>query len=327
MPPQVPLQAPNVNNDDAKSVLRRGKLQRQLYKTRLCTHYGNGSCKYGVNCVFAHDPLDVHDTPDLRKTRVCKSYMAGKCTEIDCIFAHGEGELRSFDWFYKKSLCAWYAKGACVNGGHCRFAHGSHEIRRPLMRKLIDREGTESSYLSAARLGQGGTSSSSSPPPPQSTGTVTQSSGEDARLDLLSRELEERRKVAEDRVQEIVRTAPGRTDPWFDQAVISPPFDAKSAPRPGMVPMPSSLLEANGAPCQDASATFPRACGDAGGTFPRACGGSAQSRHSPVELGHEQWKGIAVLTPSFNGNEISEVSEVGIFNLEAGVSEFVRLAL
>jgi hypothetical protein len=237
---------------DAVPELRRGKLQRQLYKTRLCTHYEAGSCRYGATCVFAHNPRDILDTPDLRKTRLCKQFMVGNCSEPDCTFAHGESELRSFDWFYKKSLCAWFDKGACVNGSQCRFAHGVHEIRKPPMRKL-DRDDSSRKVFSNFDWGESEASD---------------------RLEhsFLSRELQERESIAEQRALELARNSPEPSDlrglqeaRQSQQMVVAskqlasaarletvpppppgPPTSVSRVPQPGLVPIPSSLLEVNG---------------------------------------------------------------------------------
>ncbi|CAE7587641.1 unnamed protein product, partial [Symbiodinium pilosum] len=67
--------------------------------------------------------------PDLRKTRMCKAFAEGKCTDETCAFAHGEQELVSTGLFHKMSLCKWNEKGKCRNGSQCRFAHGLEELR------------------------------------------------------------------------------------------------------------------------------------------------------------------------------------------------------
>jgi hypothetical protein len=102
---------------------------RQLKCTRLCAFHLRGECKYGSRCTFAHTSDQLQRMPDLRKTRMCKSFAEGRCNDPECKFAHGQSELRSTGEYYKKALCAWYAKGRCVNGNRCRFAHGAHELR------------------------------------------------------------------------------------------------------------------------------------------------------------------------------------------------------
>jgi hypothetical protein len=88
-----------------------------------------GVCQFGDSCAFAHSCDELQGAPDLRKTRLCKSFVDGVCQDPDCTFAHTEEELRSTDMFYKKTLCMWHEKNACRNGDQCRFAHGVAELR------------------------------------------------------------------------------------------------------------------------------------------------------------------------------------------------------
>lgn len=104
-------------------------LHRQLRKTKFCSYFLKGACQYGKDCAFAHTCAELEATPDLQKTRLCKSYAEGKCTDKDCLFAHGEQQLVSTGLFHKMSLCKWYDKGRCRNGNECRFAHGPAELR------------------------------------------------------------------------------------------------------------------------------------------------------------------------------------------------------
>jgi len=107
----------------------KNAIDQQLKCTRLCTFHLRGECKYGNQCTFAHTSNQLQRTPDLRKTRLCKAFAAGRCDESVCNFAHGQAELRATGICYKKALCAWHAKGKCINGDRCRFAHGVHELR------------------------------------------------------------------------------------------------------------------------------------------------------------------------------------------------------
>lgn len=108
---------------------RRACLHRQLHKTKFCTYHLKGACHYGTECAFAHSCVELQVTPDLRKTRICKAFLEGKCMDPGCDFAHGEEELISTGLFHKKSLCKWNEKGRCRNGDQCRFAHGTSELR------------------------------------------------------------------------------------------------------------------------------------------------------------------------------------------------------
>jgi hypothetical protein len=107
--------------------ITRNCLHKQLRKTKFCLYHLNGACQFGDNCAFAHSTMELQGAPDLRKTRLCKSYTEGGCNDPNCTFAHSEEELRSTDMFYKKTLCMWFEKGRCRNGEQCRFAHGMDE--------------------------------------------------------------------------------------------------------------------------------------------------------------------------------------------------------
>lgn len=108
---------------------RRACLHKQLHKTKFCSYYLKGACHYGDDCAFAHTCAELQATPDLRKTRTCKAFAEGKCTDENCSFAHGEHQLISTGLFHKMSLCKWHEKGRCRNGDQCRFAHGVGELR------------------------------------------------------------------------------------------------------------------------------------------------------------------------------------------------------
>jgi len=107
------------------------KLQQQLHRTRLCTYFLQGDCRYGARCAYAHTSTEIESAPDFRKTRLCKAFQDGVCKNPNCDFAHGLLELRSTDTFFKQAACMWYSKGRCRNGESCRFAHGKDDIRAP----------------------------------------------------------------------------------------------------------------------------------------------------------------------------------------------------
>lgn len=116
-------------DEGASNGKQRAGLHRQLVKTKFCMYHLKGTCQYGSACSFAHSNSELQSTPDLWKTRLCKAYAEGGCTDPDCSFAHGEGELRSTDIFFKKTLCIWHQKGKCRDGDRCRYAHGISELR------------------------------------------------------------------------------------------------------------------------------------------------------------------------------------------------------
>lgn len=106
-------------------------LHQHLVKTKICSYFSKGACHYGDDCAFAHSTTELKNTPNLRKTRICKAFVEGRCYNKNCNFAHGERELVKTELFHKKSLCVWHEKGSCRNGYNCRFAHGVAELRRP----------------------------------------------------------------------------------------------------------------------------------------------------------------------------------------------------
>jgi len=123
--PQVTVEA----KVDPEDTTHRVTLHKHLRKTRFCMYHFQGACQFGTDCSFAHNLSEMHQTPDLRKTQLCKSYSEGECTDPTCTFAHGDDELRSTEMFFKKTLCIWNEKGKCRNAEKCRFAHGVKEMR------------------------------------------------------------------------------------------------------------------------------------------------------------------------------------------------------
>lgn len=117
------------SEEDATNGKQKLGLQRQLAKTKFCMYHLKGICQYGSDCTFAHSRAELQSTPDLWKTRLCKAYAGGGCTDPKCSFAHGESELCSTDKFFKNTLCIWNEKGKCKDGDRCRFAHGISQLR------------------------------------------------------------------------------------------------------------------------------------------------------------------------------------------------------
>eukprot|EP00418_Pyrodinium_bahamense_P021995 CAMPEP_0179132166 /NCGR_PEP_ID=MMETSP0796-20121207/62807_1 /TAXON_ID=73915 /ORGANISM="Pyrodinium bahamense, Strain pbaha01" /LENGTH=290 /DNA_ID=CAMNT_0020831103 /DNA_START=125 /DNA_END=998 /DNA_ORIENTATION=+ len=130
---------------DAHAQRARSVLSKQMQKTKLCDFHKEGRCKYGSACAFAHSAEELKEMPDLRKTRICRAFSRGDCSDANCKFAHGAQELRTTDLCYKT---------AAENG--CRFAHGSEEIRAD-EKAVADGE--------AAPLAQGNSQGGSNPVP------------------------------------------------------------------------------------------------------------------------------------------------------------------
>merc|ERR1719399_110900 len=125
--PKQPSYVPE--QEELEQGSHRGTLHKHLRKTRFCMYHLQGACQFGTECSFAHSLAEMHQTPDLSKTQLCKAWADGNCSVENCVFAHGDDELRSTDMFYKKTLCIWNEKGKCRNGEKCRFAHGLTELR------------------------------------------------------------------------------------------------------------------------------------------------------------------------------------------------------
>jgi len=141
---------------DAHAQRARSVLSKQMQKTKLCDFHKEGRCKYGSACAFAHSAEELKEMPDLRKTRICRAFSRGDCSDANCKFAHGAQELRTTDLCYKTALCTWWEKGKCQSGDQCRFAHGSEEIRAD-EKAVADGE--------AAPLAQGNSQGGSNPVP------------------------------------------------------------------------------------------------------------------------------------------------------------------
>ncbi len=81
-----------------------------MVKTKLCVLYANGECVHGGRCRFAHDPSELRQRPDLRKTSLCRSFtLSGCCVNgAQCRFAHGKEQLRAYDVDLPYLPCASY---------------------------------------------------------------------------------------------------------------------------------------------------------------------------------------------------------------------------
>lgn len=65
-------------------------------KTKLCKFNVLGVCNKGEDCHFAHGIQELHPTPDLFRTKLCKRLIdTGRCEDHACQFAHTKEQLRS----------------------------------------------------------------------------------------------------------------------------------------------------------------------------------------------------------------------------------------
>ena len=68
----------------------------QLSKTRRCSFFLEGRCKYTDGCTYAHSFDELRKAPEeLRKTKMCDLFMQGLCTDSKCNFAHDHQEIRN----------------------------------------------------------------------------------------------------------------------------------------------------------------------------------------------------------------------------------------
>lgn len=74
----------------------RSLFRKQFNKTKMCSFFRSGECKYGADCTYAHDANDLTIAPDLTKTTMCDEWQKGCCQKKaeDCQFAHGTEDLR-----------------------------------------------------------------------------------------------------------------------------------------------------------------------------------------------------------------------------------------
>jgi hypothetical protein len=124
----VAAQAPTPSS---KAAAAKIDISKQLAKTKMCMHYLKGKCRYGVECSYAHNEIELRHRPNLRKTRLCKNFEMGACDNPHCAYAHGSEELRGTDGVWKTVMCAKWLNGTCRAGSRCRFAHGQHELQDP----------------------------------------------------------------------------------------------------------------------------------------------------------------------------------------------------
>lgn len=106
------------------------QIRAQFRKTKMCTFNMKNRCVLGASCSFAHSEQELQSPPNLAKTKLCHSFILGRCNDRKCRFAHGQAELRWTDHVYKTELCHWSSLGFCRAGRSCRYAHNPRELRR-----------------------------------------------------------------------------------------------------------------------------------------------------------------------------------------------------
>jgi len=77
------------------NVMRR--LQVMCQKTKFCSFHARGMCTRGAACAFAHGEHELKQTPDLTRTKPCRTLLrTGVCSDNQCAFAHHQEEIRRF---------------------------------------------------------------------------------------------------------------------------------------------------------------------------------------------------------------------------------------
>lgn len=68
----------------------------QLSKTRRCSFFLEGRCKFTEGCTYAHSIDELRKAPEeLRKTKMCDLFVNGLCQDSKCNFAHDYAEIRN----------------------------------------------------------------------------------------------------------------------------------------------------------------------------------------------------------------------------------------
>eukprot|EP00448_Togula_jolla_P011546 CAMPEP_0170602728 /NCGR_PEP_ID=MMETSP0224-20130122/18543_1 /TAXON_ID=285029 /ORGANISM="Togula jolla, Strain CCCM 725" /LENGTH=318 /DNA_ID=CAMNT_0010927581 /DNA_START=67 /DNA_END=1020 /DNA_ORIENTATION=+ len=67
-----------------------------------------------------------------KKTKMCKSFLSGKCTRGEaCSFAHVQEELQPLPDLRHTKVCrAFHLTGSCVKGDSCNFIHSNEDMER-----------------------------------------------------------------------------------------------------------------------------------------------------------------------------------------------------
>mmetsp|Transcript_53634 Transcript_53634/g.141357 ORF Transcript_53634/g.141357 Transcript_53634/m.141357 type:complete len:313 (-) Transcript_53634:51-989(-) len=87
-------------------VMPRSRFRSQMYRTEMCRFFTKPEgCPKGAACGFAHSLEELNSRPDLKKTSICRSWAAGKCSlpAEQCGFAHGDQD-RKYTALYQRAL-------------------------------------------------------------------------------------------------------------------------------------------------------------------------------------------------------------------------------
>ncbi|PFH37466.1 zinc finger protein ZFP1 [Besnoitia besnoiti] len=119
----------------AAASAQQSNLTRKIFwKTQLCPKFqATGVCPRKEHCSFAHSKEELRTPPDLRCTKWCRRVFRGQvCDTPECPYAHSKDDLRCNGHqllTFKTAMCKFHAKGACLSGKKCRFAHTMAELR------------------------------------------------------------------------------------------------------------------------------------------------------------------------------------------------------
>ncbi|KEP59989.1 UNVERIFIED_CONTAM: zinc finger protein ZFP1 [Hammondia hammondi] len=114
---------------------QQSNLVREIFwKTQLCPKlHSTGVCPRKDHCSFAHSQEELRTPPDLRCTKWCRRVFRGQiCEDPGCPYAHSKEDLRCNGHqllTFKTAMCKFHAKGVCLSGASCRFAHTAEELR------------------------------------------------------------------------------------------------------------------------------------------------------------------------------------------------------
>lgn len=119
----------------APEAARTERFEKQFFKTKVCAFWEKGRCTRGTSCKYAHGENELHATPDLTNTALCRDMATtGSCNKPNCPFAHSWEHLRATEKFYKTTMCSFFRYGRCRLGKHCRHAHSREELREATRR-------------------------------------------------------------------------------------------------------------------------------------------------------------------------------------------------